>query len=192
MLNELSKGGGAIVGSYARRITLREMLFMQRFCDLRRHSWLTVLFRGASRLGDGPLWWACGLMLLVVGGPPGRRAFFAAALAIASSILLFKGIKNLIGRPRPYVTWPDLPCLLAPPDRFSFPSGHTMTAFAAWAAISAILPATSAFLLPAAVLIGASRVFLGLHYPSDVLVGALIGSGLGVGAVQLLQCQVLF
>jgi undecaprenyl-diphosphatase len=189
MLNELSN---TIVGSYARRITLREMLLMQRFSHLHRHGWLTMIFRAASRLGDGSLWWACGLVLLAVGGPPGRKAFFAAALAISSSILLFKAIKNVIGRPRPYVTWPDLPCLLAPPDRFSFPSGHTMTAFAAWSAISGILPMTSAFLLPAAAVIGASRVFLGLHYPSDVLVGALIGSGLGFGAAQLLQCQVLF
>jgi undecaprenyl-diphosphatase len=165
---------------------------MQRFCHLRRHAWLTMIFRGASRLGDGSLWWACGLVLLVAGGPPGRRAFLAAAIAISASILLFKAVKNLFGRPRPCDAWPDLTCLLAPPDRFSFPSGHTMTAFAAWSAISGVLPATSMFLLPAAVIIGASRVFLGLHYPSDVLIGALIGSGLGFGAVQLLQCQVLF
>lgn len=176
-----------LVDCCARYITPHEVLLMQRFCDLRRHGWLTMIFLGASRLGDGPLWWSCGLVLLVVGGPAGRLAVLAAALAVGASIILFMGLKQLICRPRPCATWPDLPCLLAPPDRFSFPSGHTMTAFAAASAISGLLPVAAPLLLPAAVLVGASRVFLGLHYPSDVLAGALIGSGLGIGAIRLLE-----
>jgi undecaprenyl-diphosphatase len=193
MLSDTFKGDDrSLTGSYARRITLRERLWMQRFCGLRRHGWLTRIFLAASRLGDGPLWWVCALVLLATGGQAGRQAVLAGTLAIAVSIFLFKGIKHLIGRPRPHVTWPDLPCLLTPPDRFSFPSGHTMTAFAAWAAIGAFFPTVGHILLPAALLIGASRVFLGLHYPSDVVVGALLGSGLGFGAVDLLQRTGLF
>ena len=179
--------GRGLVDCCARYITPHEVLLMQRFCELRRHGWLTLLFLGASRLGDGPLWWCCGLVLLAVGGSAGRQAVLAAALAVAASILLFMGVKNLIGRPRPCATWPDLPCLLAPPDRFSFPSGHTMTAFAAASALGGGLPVLLPLLLPAALLIGASRVFLGLHYPSDVLVGALLGSGLGLGSLRLLE-----
>jgi undecaprenyl-diphosphatase len=179
--------GRGLVACCARYITPHEVLLMQRFCDLRRHGWLTLIFLGASRLGDGALWWSCGLVLLVVGGSIGRLAVLAAALAVGASIILFMGIKQLIGRPRPCATWPDLPCLLAPPDRFSFPSGHSMTAFAAASALSGVLPVLLPPLLSAALLIGASRVFLGLHYPSDVLVGALIGSGLGLGSIHLLE-----
>ena len=177
--------GRYLVAYCARHITPHEVLLMHRLCDLRRHNWLTQFFMAASRLGDGPLWWVSGLVLLAVGGVSGRHAVLAAALAIGASILLFKGLKNLIGRPRPCAVWADLPCLLLPPDRFSFPSGHTMTAFAACVAYAELLPGSSLLFLPAALLIGASRVFLGLHYPTDVLVGALLGSGLGLAAATL-------
>ncbi|AMV73723.1 phosphatase PAP2 family protein [Desulfuromonas carbonis] len=178
--------GRHLVDYCARHITSHEVLLMQRLCDLRRHRWLTQLLITASRLGDGPLWGISGLILLTVGGTAGRQAVLAAALAITASILLFKGLKNLIGRPRPCTAWADLSCLLAPPDRFSFPSGHTMTAFAACVAYGEILPVVGLLLLPVVVLVGVSRVFLGLHYPTDVLVGALLGIGLGCAAVSIL------
>jgi undecaprenyl-diphosphatase len=152
--------GRGLVDCWARYITPHEVLLMQRFCEQRRHSWLTLLFLGASRLGDGRLWLSCGLVLLAVGGSAGRQAVLAGVLAVGASIILFKGIKNLIGRPRPCAAWPDLPCLLAPSDRFSFPSGHTMTAFAAASVLGGVLPVLLPLLLPAALLIGASRVFL--------------------------------
>lgn len=174
-----------IVGYYARHITPIEAQMMLRFCGLRRHGWLTGLFRLASRLGDGPLWWSTGLTLLAVGDAPMRWAVLAAALAICTSVLLFMAVKNLIGRPRPYEVWAELPCLLAPPDKFSFPSGHTMTAFAVTGVYAVLIPGSLPIFFPAALLIGLSRVFLGVHYPTDVLVGALLGSGLGLGMGRL-------
>jgi undecaprenyl-diphosphatase len=184
--------GRSLVNGCSRYITPREVLLMRRFCELRRYGWLTRLFLAASRLGDGSLWWVAGIVLTVAGGSAGRRATLAAALAIGSSVLLFMALKGLIGRPRPFVAWPALTCLLAPPDRFSFPSGHTMTAFAAWAAFAGLLPGCGLLFLPAAVLIGVSRVFLGLHYPTDVLVGALLGTGLGLAAVRLVENLTFF
>jgi hypothetical protein len=65
------------------------------------------------------------------------------------------------------------------PDKFSFPSGHTMTAFAVWAVLAEGLPLLGPPFLVMAMMIGASRIFLGMHYPTDVLVGALLGSSLG-------------
>lgn len=171
----------------SRHITTHEAFLMQRLCNVRAFPRLTALFILASRLGDGGLWWGSALLLLFFGGDAGRRAVAAAALAIALSIVVFKAVKNLIGRPRPFATWQDLPCLLAPPDRFSFPSGHTMTAFAVYAVYAELIPGSSVIFLPAAILIGLSRVFLGCHYPTDVLVGALLGTGIGLSVGALLM-----
>lgn len=175
---------GLVVDFYASRITPLEARCMGRLCALNRHHWLRLTLVAASRLGDWPLWLVCGVVGLAVGDARLRLAVIAASLALAGSVLLFMLIKNLIGRPRPCEVWAELPCLLRAPDRFSFPSGHTMTAFAAATAYCEIAPFLLPVLLPAALLIGVSRVFLGLHYPTDVLAGALLGSGLGLLAAQ--------
>lgn len=163
----------------SRHITTNEALLMQRYCNLRSHPRLTIFFVFVSRIGDGTLWWGSAAILLLFGNASTRWAVGAAAISILFSIALFMSIKNLIGRPRPFSAWQDLPCLLAPPDRFSFPSGHTMTAFAVYAVYAELIPGSSLVFLPAALLIGLSRVFLGCHYPTDVLVGALLGGGIG-------------
>lgn len=168
-----------IADYYTRHITPLEAEFMQRFFLLRRSSLLSLLFRTASRLGDGGLWVSCALLLGGFGGREERLAVAAGLLAVGASVALFMAIKNLIGRPRPCDAWSSVTSLMAAPDRFSFPSGHTMTAFAVYAAFAAILPGSAPLFLPLAILIGLSRVFLGLHYPTDVLVGALLGTTLG-------------
>jgi undecaprenyl-diphosphatase len=70
---------------------------------------------------------------------------------------------------------------MAPPDKFSFPSGHTMTAFAVWGVLFIGTPTLGSLYLVIAFLIALSRVFLGLHYPTDVLVGAVMGGSIGLG-----------
>ena len=155
-------------------------MLMERFCTLRSFPWVTWVFKTASRLGDGPLWISTGIFLLGFNDRYLRQVTLAAALAVGLSVLLFMGVKNLIGRPRPYESWCALTCIMAPPDKFSFPSGHTMTAFAVWGALFVGLPSLSHLYLLVAVLIGLSRIFLGLHYPTDVLVGALLGGGTGL------------
>ena len=166
---------------YASHITAFEVVLMERFCRLRSFPWITLMFKTASRLGDGPLWISTGIFLLAFNDSHLRLVALSAALAIGLSVLLFMGVKNLIGRPRPFESWPVLTCLMAPPDKFSFPSGHTMTAFSVWGALFVGTPVLGSFYLVIAFLIGLSRVFLGLHYPTDVLVGAVLGGGIGVG-----------
>jgi undecaprenyl-diphosphatase len=164
---------------YIQHVTPVEADMMKRFCSLRSFPWITWVFKSASRLGDGSLWIATGIGLLAINHSHTQRVAFAAALAVGVSVLLFMGIKNLIGRPRPFEAWYGLTCMMAPPDKFSFPSGHTMTAFAVWGTLLIGLPSLSHLYLFIAILIGLSRVFLGLHYPTDVLVGALLGGGIG-------------
>lgn len=183
------KFAGDLVTYYARHITPVEARMMLRFSDLRRFKPVTALMRLASRLGDGPLYYMTAIVLLTVGETQERAAAVAAAMAVVLSVVLFKAIKNLIGRPRPYEIWADLPCQMLPSDRFSFPSGHTMTAFAVCGAFAVLLPTILSFFLPAALLIGISRIFLGLHYPTDVLVGALLGATIGLTSAHIVLLQ---
>lgn len=175
-------------GFCAHYITPFEVSMMQRFCALRIYPSLTWLFKAVSRLGDWPLWALTGLGLLVPRDPHLDRVALAAGLAVLLSVVIFKLIKNLAGRPRPFESWQTVTCLVQPPDRFSFPSGHTMTAFAVWGSLYTGLPLLAGFYLTVAVLIGLSRIFLGLHYPTDVLLGALLGGCLGIGITRLALC----
>ncbi|MDT8422126.1 MAG: phosphatase PAP2 family protein [Desulfuromonadales bacterium] len=168
---------------YEHHITPVEVIFMQRFCSLRRICWLKTLFIVASRLGDGPLWVMTAGWLLLTGNLHARMVVASALVAVTISVLTFMAIKNLIGRPRPCESWQSLTCLMSAPDKFSFPSGHSMTAFAVWSSLSSAIAELTLPYLLAAIIIGLSRVFLGLHYPTDVLVGALLGSAIGFATV---------
>ena len=172
----------SLVDLYTHKVTPIEVLLMQHFFQLRRVIGMTPMFRLASRLGDWPLWVLIGLVLLTKGREPEYYAVLLAVLSSAISIVIFKLLKNLTGRPRPFESYQGLTALMAPPDKFSFPSGHTMTAFAIWSSFLIQLPWLAPWVLPAAIVIGLSRVFLGLHYPTDVLMGALLGSAVGLGA----------
>ncbi len=146
--------------------------------------WLRMWVLWATRLGDGWLWAGLGLLLLA-GGSDEHRLFAAGALAAGVSIALLMPLKRRFRRRRPCATglhplYDVRPREHFAADRFSVPSGHAMNAFAIATAIGLGWPP---LLLPLAVVaacVAASRVLLGLHYMSDVVVGALLGSAIGV------------
>ena len=96
-------------------------------------------------------------------------ACVGAAYAISTSI------KLAVGRRRPVIE--DLPHLMATPTGLSFPSSHATSSFAAARAFGRLLPSPLLYLL--AVAMGASRLYLGVHYPSDVAAGAALGTLIG-------------
>ena len=139
---------------------------------------LRTLFQAASRAGDGVFWYAMLVVLPLVYGLPALRASLAMAATGLLGVGLYKALKHTLVRERPFIRHAGITLAMPPLDRYSFPSGHTLHAACfSWQAI-AHYPALAWLLVPVASLIAASRVVLGLHYPSDVLAGALLGIGL--------------
>jgi undecaprenyl-diphosphatase len=141
----------------------------------------------ASRLGDGWLWYAIGLILLLFGGANRFLAVGAATLSAAIYVTLFLQLKKLAHRRRPCAIERSCWATLLPPDQFSFPSGHTMTAFSVAVPLSLFYPSIEAGLLFCALSIAASRILLGLHFLSDVVAGSALGAILGYSVYCLFQ-----
>lgn len=150
--------------------------------DVLRRDWLTPVVAFFTHLGDhGFLWIALCLLLLCF--KKTRRAGVAGAIALILSLVFTNGIlKNLVGRARPWIDVAGLAALVNEPDPNSFPSGHTSAAFAAAVAWWQTMPRRwmAAAGLVTAILMGLSRLYVGVHYPTDVLCGALVGILCGV------------
>ena len=126
-----------------------------------------------------------GLIILLFGGDRRWVAVGAAALAAGLGIAIFVNLKKSTGRRRPCVFEPHCWATLLPPDQFSFPSGHTITAFAVAVSLSRFYPDLAAGLLFCAASVAGSRILLGMHFLSDVIAGGLLGAALGYGSVLL-------
>ena len=128
-----------------------------------------------SWFGDGVWWYALIATLPWWGGPTGtKNALYMTALGIVN-LVFYKALKQRIARPRPYVVCPEIrPCCRSL-DEFSCPSGHTMHAVAFSLVLAHYHPGLGWPLWAFTVLVALSRVVLGLHYPSDVALGAAIG-----------------
>jgi len=168
-------------------ITRRDYSVMHRANNWVAPRWVRLYVIASTRGGDGWLWYAMGLAIFLFGGEERFAALGAAGLASVLSILLFIWLKRFTGRRRPCQIAPHCWATLLPPDQFSFPSGHTMTAFAVAIPLSLFYPAVSVVLLVCALSIAMSRILLGMHFLSDVVAGALIGTGLGYVAYFAFQ-----
>jgi undecaprenyl-diphosphatase len=138
------------------------------------------LFAAVSRLGDGTVWYALIILLPIVYGE--SALFPAVRMAVVGIIglALYKVLKSRLVRERPYISLAGIVPGTKALDRYSFPSGHTLHAVSFTILAVASFPMLGWLLVPFAVLVAASRVVLGLHYPSDVAAGALIGAALAL------------
>jgi undecaprenyl-diphosphatase len=150
------------------------------------HTWIRVLFMTASRLGDGAIWYALMLVLPFVYGGQGLKASLIMLATSALNLATYKFLKRTFVRERPFIRHAGISLAGAPLDRYSFPSGHTLHAVAFTWLATAAFPELAALLVPLALAIAASRVVLGLHYPTDVLVGALLGVASGATGTAFL------
>jgi undecaprenyl-diphosphatase len=113
----------------------------------------------------------------------------AVLAAVLASQLLSNLIKDVVDRARPSVTYADVHPLVPLPDSSSMPSGHAWIACAAATVLWVVIPARRAWIVGLAALIALSRVYLGVHYPSDVLVGA--AGGVATGLLVLLGARLV-
>lgn len=144
-----------------------------------RCEFLDTVLVFITKLGNsGWIWIAITLLLLLL--PKTRKWGLAMAVSLAlESICCEMLLKPLVARARPFTVNPSVSLLIAPPHGFSFPSGHTGVSFAA---VSALYFGKNRFWIPALVLalaIAFSRLYLYVHYPTDVFAGALLGCAAG-------------
>jgi undecaprenyl-diphosphatase len=158
---------------------------MRRVHRWRAPRWFRILMIVATRGGDGWLWYAFGLTLLVFGGAHRFAAIEVAGSSAAAAIFLFRALKHASQRKRPCEIEPHCWASILPPDKYSFPSGHTITAFAVAIPLGLFYPYLWTTLLVVAGLIALSRIILGMHFLSDVLAGTVIGTGLGFASYYI-------
>jgi undecaprenyl-diphosphatase len=170
--------------------TLRELLrWDQAVCRQLnrgvRYATVQRGLQGLSWLGNGLFWYALMLALLIRYGrealQPVLHMIFVGAVCIGA----YKMLKRRTLRPRPYQAMHSIAAGAPVLDRFSFPSGHTLHAVAFTLVACSHYPALTILLVPFTLLTAASRVVLGLHYPSDVLAGAAIGALVAVASFRI-------
>jgi len=173
----------AIVG-FGQKTDHRVMIRVNHW---RAPKWLRLWMIAATRCGDGWLWYATAAMIGLFGGHARWAALASAVAAVSFGIVLFLRLKRAFGRRRPCSMEPHCWATLLPPDQFSFPSGHTITAFAVTLSVGAFYPAMLPGLLFCAASVAASRILLGMHFLTDVLAGAAIGSAVGLVAARVAE-----
>jgi undecaprenyl-diphosphatase len=167
------------------RLDAHDRALFERWCigsDAARHSrrsWKAITHAG------GITGSVLAATLPALAGGEVARATRLAFVTLVVSHLVVQLVKRTVGRPRPS-RGTSVAALIADPDRFSFPSGHSAAAMSVAMMYAVTFPALALPLVPAALLVGFSRVVLGVHYPGDVLIGQAIAIATGLGVLALM------
>jgi undecaprenyl-diphosphatase len=156
-------------------------LRLNRSC---RQTSVRTFFAVISRLGNGAFWYALMVVLPILYGSQGVVPAIRMAVVGVVGVAIYKALKSRLVRERPYISLAGIEAGTRPLDRYSFPSGHTLHAVSFSVVIVDSCPELAVLVVPFACLVAASRVVLGLHYPSDVLAGAGLGIVLAVASIQ--------
>jgi undecaprenyl-diphosphatase len=141
-----------------------------------RRQGLHPLLVACSRLGDGPLWVLALMGGLLFGAEPTAATALVGLYLGAANLLIYWALKRGTRRARPCHHCEDIVACVPAADRYSFPSGHTLHAVSFALLLGTAWPPLAPLLWLFAVLVGLSRIVLGVHYPSDVLAGTAIGA----------------
>ena len=174
------------------RLTASESDWCLRANGLCARHRLRSLLATISWLGNGAFWYVAMAAMAIFGGRTGMFASLHLAATGVLALALYRRLKRWTRRPRPFAMDARIRAWTAPLDEFSFPSGHTMHAVAFTVITLAYYPYLAWLFIPFTACVAASRVLLGLHYPSDVLAAIAIGTGLASLSLWLMPGASLF
>ena len=168
-------------------IVNRADAFERRLCirlnNTSRSAYVRLFFRVISRLGDGVFWYSLIAYLVYVHAQQGIFEAVHILLTALAGVFVYKYLKKKLVRERPFVNNAIIQQAAPALDRYSFPSGHTLHAFSFSIMFTYYMPEMAPIVWGFTLLVSLSRVILGLHYPTDVLAGALIGSTLALSSL---------
>jgi len=164
------------------QLDLSGCLYLNKYC---RQTTVHRFFAGVSRLGDGVFWYSLGAVLPLLYGWIGLSVTLLFIMAGLSCLIVYKSLKRRFYRARPFVSSTQVFRGCAPLDVCSFPSGHTMHAVCFTTIVLWYFPEFALLLVPFTLLVALSRMVLGLHYPSDVIIGASLGFGIAFAGNSL-------
>lgn len=147
---------------------------------------LNFFFRNITHLGGAVYTIASVLILMILSSGDTRKTAISSALALSLSHIPVHIVKKMFPRKRPYLKLEKTNFHANPLQDHSFPSGHTTAIFSVIIPFILFIPTLSFILIPLGGCVGISRIYLGLHYPSDVLAGTILGSCMGSFCYYLL------
>ena len=168
-------------------LDLKGCIYLNNLSNVQR---IALFFKVVSRLGDGMFWYAMVVLVWLQKGFAFGLQLLYVLLGGSVGTVIYKILKKTTVRPRPYQVHQVIILGERPLDHFSFPSGHTLHAVMATTVLGYIQPIMLLIMMPFTLLVALSRMVLGLHYPSDVIVGAFIGAtvaGLIIGVAPLMH-----
>lgn len=174
------------MNSLLHRLNQTEIPSCLFFNKINRKKYISHFFAVISRLGNGVFWYCLMLALPLIYGVTALRTVLHMLVVAVIALIIYKWLKQGTRRIRPYSYHHDILQNVPALDQFSFPSGHTMHAVGFTTVLLHYYPEWALLLIPFTILVGLSRLILGLHYPSDVLIGFLIGYGLAINSFWFL------
>lgn len=160
------------------------------YCLQHRYSHpLARISKAVSHTGDGHLYVIFACLAWGIDGVSGKGFVITGLLAFLFELPMYWVLKNSFQRRRPQELSPLLPAFITPSDRYSLPSGHTAAAFVMATLMSHWYPDVAGMAFVWAALIGSARIMLGVHFLSDVLIGALLGNGCATLSLILLESR---
>ncbi|MEH7012924.1 phosphatase PAP2 family protein [Neobacillus niacini] len=142
-------------------------------------KFINLFFRTITQIGGALFISITTLLLMILSTSQTRLAAISSAAALALSHIPVQVVKKLFPRKRPYLLFETTKILPNPLKDHSFPSGHTTAVFSVIVPFVILNPILATVLIPLGLCVGISRIYLGLHYPSDVIAGGILGSCFG-------------
>jgi undecaprenyl-diphosphatase len=161
--------------TFVDNVTYWDVVFFNTIFGLNSRGLISSVMPWISHSGNGYYYPAIPLLLYCINPQAAWSFFLTALLAFAIELSLYKILKHGIKRGRPCEVLSGVHQRISPSDRFSFPSGHTAAAFVIATLIGHFFPALLILVYIWALLVGVSRIYLGVHYPTDILAGLMIG-----------------